>query len=421
MLRAAGDSIVTALSGAETNEQAYALGKLLRQGAGAHCAVMPEDVSPALDAFRLPLSAIRDAELIVVLGDDPVVERAPIVDLWLRAARRAGADVVTTPIGVADRGVQSVRDGDLGSRIRESERVILIWSGPGGRGGATIAGLAAELGFGEKPGCGAFQLLETANGRGVADAWAAAADGEEADPEPIELLVVSGDEAAANPDVRALAERATKVLAISMFRSPLSGWADLVLPGTSYLERDGTYVNLEGRLQRLRRAVIAPCPDELAWIAKLAERFGVAVSPHGPLVFAELSERCYGGIDYTAIGQRASLPPRAPEVDVPTAPTPAKRRAKGTGLRLITYRPLFSGPAVERVPQLQFQRPAPEIELSIEDAARLGLEPGSAVSVRSNGNSVELHAHVNKLLAAGVARVAVEHAQGLGTHVEVET
>ena len=102
---------------------------------------------------------------------------------------------------------------------------------------------------------------------------------------------------------------------------------------------------------------------------------------------------------------------------MPAAPTPAKRRAKGTGLRLITYRPLFS-PA-ERVPQLQFQRP--EIELSTEDAARLGLEPGSAVSVRSNGNSVELHAHVNKLLAAGVARVAVEHAQGLGTHVEVET
>ena len=141
---------------------------------------------------------------------------------------------------------------------------------------------------------------------------------------------MSGDEAAANPDVRALAERATKVLAISMFRSPLSGWADLVLPGTSYLERDGTYMNLEGRLQRLRRAVIAPCPDELAWIAKLAERFGVAVSPHGPLVFAELSERCYGGIDYTAIGQRASLP-TGTEVDVPTAPTPAKRRAKGTG------------------------------------------------------------------------------------------
>ena len=54
------------------------------QGLGAHSAVMPEEASDALDAFRLPLSAIRDAEVVVVLGDEPVVERAPIVDLWLR-------------------------------------------------------------------------------------------------------------------------------------------------------------------------------------------------------------------------------------------------------------------------------------------------------------------------------------------------
>src|SRR4029450_3922485 len=51
MLSAAGSSIVTALSGSETAEEAYALAKLLRQGLDAHCAVMPEDVSPTLDAF----------------------------------------------------------------------------------------------------------------------------------------------------------------------------------------------------------------------------------------------------------------------------------------------------------------------------------------------------------------------------------
>jgi NADH-quinone oxidoreductase subunit G len=419
MIRDAGQNIVTALSGSETTEQAYALGQLLRVGAGAHCAVMPEDVSTALDAFRLPLSAIRDAELIVVLGDDPVVERAPIVDLWLRAARRAGAEIVTTPIGEPDRGVGAVRNGELADRLKKCERAILVWSGPGGRGGATVAGLAAELGFGDKPGCGAFQLLETANGRGVADAWAAAADGEEADPEPIDLLIVSGDEAAANPDVRALAERATKVLAISMFRSPLAGWADLILPGTSYLERDGTYMNLEGRIQRLRRAVIPPCPDELAWIAKLAGRFGVEVSPHATQVFAEVSERCYGGITYSQIGERAALPARTSELDVPEAQPPALRNGKGDGLRLVRYRPLFSGPAVQRVPELQFQRPAPEIELSPEDASRLGLKGGGTANVRSNGTSVELRARVNKKLATGVARVAAEHAEGLGTHVEV--
>jgi predicted molibdopterin-dependent oxidoreductase YjgC len=380
---------------------------------------MPEDVSPALDAFRLPLSAIRDAELIVILGDDPVVERAPIVDLWVKAARRAGAEVFESAIGEPGGGLARVRD-ELGDRIRSSERTILIWSGPGGNGGAAIAGLAAELGLAKKPGSGAFHLPETANGRGVADGWAAAADGDDADPEPIELLIVSGDEAAANPDVRALAERATRVLAISMFRTPVAGWADLVLPGTSYLERDGTYVNLEGRLQRLRRAVIPPCPDELAWIAKLAERFDVALSPHPALVFAELSERCFAGIDYSAIGELAELPARADGADVPPTPK-ASRRESGKGLRLVSYRPLFSGPAVERIPELQFQRPGSEIELSADDAKRIGAQAGSTVNVRSNGTSVELRARVNKTLVKGVARIPVEHAQGLGTHVEVST
>ena len=94
LLRAAEGRIVTALSGAETIEQAYALGRLLRGGLGAHSAVLPESTSSALDAFRLPLSAIATAQIVVVVGDDEVVDRAPIVDLWLRKAaaeRRRGA------------------------------------------------------------------------------------------------------------------------------------------------------------------------------------------------------------------------------------------------------------------------------------------------------------------------------------------
>src|SRR5205807_10444907 len=149
--------------------------------------------------------------------------------------------------------------------VRGAQNAILVWSGPLGQGGARVAGLARRLGA-----KGAFYLPETANGRGVCDAWAAAADAEPAHPDPIGLLFVSGDEAAANPAVRAVAEQAERVLVISMFQSLAAGWADLVLPGTSYLERDGTYVNLEGRIQRLRRAVIPPAPDELAWVSKLA-------------------------------------------------------------------------------------------------------------------------------------------------------
>jgi NADH-quinone oxidoreductase subunit G len=417
LLRESGGRIVTALSGSETVEQAYALGKLLRSALGAHSAVMPEETSPALDAFRLPLSAIRDAELVIVLGDEPVSERAPVVDLWLKAARRAAAEVHYA--GDAHEGCRRLAgsDDELGGRLRSSERAILIWSGDDGAGGAHLAALARELGFAGKAGCGAFHLPRTANGRGVADAWACADDGEGETPEQIGLLIVSGDEAAADPNVRALAERAERVLVTSMFQGLAAGWADLVLPGTSYLERDGTYVNLEGRLQRLRRSVIPPAPDELAWISKLAERFGVEIAPYASAVFAELSERIYDGLPFGEVGEQAQLRTRseAPAAELPESP----RAPKGKGLRLIRYKPLFSGPAVERVPELQFQRPAAEVELSPPDANSRGIASGETVRVSHNGTSLELQARVNAALRAGAVRIAAEHAGELGGTVEV--
>ena len=418
LIRGAQGRIVTALSGSETVEQAYALAKLLRQGAGAHSAVLPEATSDALDAFRAPLSAIADAEIIVVIGDEQVADRAPIVDLWIKQARRNGARVEIV-------AQSNYLTEALEEAARSSDRVVLIWSGRAGGGGARLAELAHRLGLEGKPGCAAFNLPSTPNARGVADAWAAAADGDEENPEPIALLIVSGDEAAADPAVRALAEQAEHTIAITMFHGLAVGWADLVLPGTSYLERDGSLVNLEGRVQRVRRSVIPPVPDELAWISTLAERFGVELSPHAALVFAELSERIYGGMSFGEVGERAELPDRkpyrpptpAPSAPIPAASPPAEHFV-GT-LTLHRYRPLFSGPAVERVPELQFQRPEPVIELSVADAERRRIATGDTVSVRSNGTSVELRARVSRALAAGVARIAEEHAADLHREVEV--
>jgi len=218
--------------------------------------------------------------------------------------------------------------------------------------------------------------------------------------------------------VRALAEKAERVLAISMFHGLASGWADLVLPGTSYLERDGTYVNLEGRVQRLRRTTIPPAPDELAWIAKLAERFDVEVSPYPSAVFAEVSEVAFGGIPFGEVGDYAQLPPATggPELD---PEPPVDIATPGSTLRLVRYRPLFSGAAVERVPELQFQRPAAEVELAYDDAERRGIKPGDTVTVRSNGTSVELQARLSRGLRAGVVRIAEEHAGELQRGVEV--
>ncbi|HVD25912.1 MAG TPA: 2Fe-2S iron-sulfur cluster-binding protein, partial [Gaiellaceae bacterium] len=139
LLRGAEGRIVTALSGSETVEQAYALARLLRRGLGSHTAVLPEEVSDALDGFRLPLSAIADADVIAVLGDAPVVERAPIVELWIKQARRNGARLVNSADDLAG-----------------AEKTILIWCGPDGGGGARVAEIAQRIGA-----SGAFYLPET--------------------------------------------------------------------------------------------------------------------------------------------------------------------------------------------------------------------------------------------------------------------
>jgi NADH-quinone oxidoreductase subunit G len=395
LLRSARGRVVVALSGSETVEQAYALAKLVRVGLDSHEAVLPEEVSNALDAYRAPLSSIGDAKVVGVLGDVPLEETAPVADLWVRKARRNGARIVTSQ--------DELEGAD-----------VLIWSGPGGRGGVTVAQLAERIGCST-----AFYAPATPNGRGIADAWSAASDGEPADADSIGVLIVSGDEAAGNPNVRGLAERAEHVIVTSMFHGLAAGWADLVLPGTSYLERDGTYVNMEGRLQRLRRTAAPPCPDELEWISQLASRFDVELAPYAATVFAEVSARCYGGLSFGEVGERAALrsydaAPR--HTEMPALPEP--RAAEG-GLQLVCYKPLFSGPAVERVAELQFQRPRPEIELSGADADRYGVKTGDEVTLASGEASVTLRARVNRRLRAGTARVPEEHAGGVHGAVEL--
>ena len=237
--------------------------------------------------------------------------------------------------------------------------------------------------------------------------------------EQIGLLLVSGDEAAADPRIRDLARRADSVVAIGMFADELRSFTDLVLPATSYLERDGTMVNLEGRVQCLRRTVVPPGPDELAWIANVAARFGVELARDARGVFSELSPLLLGGIPFGEVGKWAPLPPAAEPVPAPAPIAPTRSVVGGGPLRLASYRALFSGPAVERVAELGYQRPDPVVELSPQDASVRGIAAGDLVRVSSNGTSVELRARVNRRLVAGAVRAADEHVVGLDAGVEV--
>jgi NADH-quinone oxidoreductase subunit G len=359
LLRDAASDVLIVLSGSESNELAYGLAKLAAAIGGT--VQLPEDVPPASGR---PLSAIADARTIGFVGDVPAEELAPIVDLWVRQAKRNGARIVDAA--------------------------------------------EAEITIGRDPSA-TYWLPRTPNARGVAEAAARAGASFASNSlllaSPPALLFVSGDDAAADPAVRALAEQAQAVIATTMFQGLALGWADLVLPATSYLEREGSTTNLEGRVQRLRRAVIPPAPDELAWLAKLAGLLGVELSPYPALVYAELF-----GEPFADLGEEAPLPAGTGVVKGPSTGA-VPRDAAGT--RLVKYKPLFSGPAVERVANLHFQRPERALELAAEEAERLGISSGDSVTVRTNGTSSTLRARVRDGLAPGLVLVADEHAGDL--------
>ena len=202
-----------------------------------------------------------------------------------------------------------------------------------------------------------------------------------------------------------------------MFQSLAAGWADLVLPGTSYLERDGTYVNLEGRLQRLRRSVIPPAPDELAWISKLAERFDVEIAPYASAVFAELSERIYDGLPVRR-GRRAG-PAAHAQRGARGRPARAAGRAQGQGpapdpLQGALLRP--RGRARPRARSSSGRRPRSSSRrgrrvAAASRAARPSASRTTAPRLRAAGAR-------QRRAARRVVRIADEHAGELGGLVE---
>ena len=91
--------------------------------------------------------------------------------------------------------------------------------------------------------------------------------------------------------------------------------------------------------------MIAPCPDELAWIAKLAERFGVELSPHASLVFEEVSATL---LRRHLLRRRSASTRRCPTpAAAPPAVAEARRRSRsphGKGLRLADLPAALLGP-----------------------------------------------------------------------------
>ncbi len=206
-----------------------------------------------------------------------------------------------------------------------------------------------------------------------------------------------------------------------MFGQLVRGWADLVLPGTSYLERDGTYVNLEGR---------PPAPAPRGHPARRPTS-----SPGWP------SWRSASTSSSRRIRRRSSRRSRRePSAGCPSARSASRRRfrrararrgsrrrpaatetktAGGGPLRLLRFRPLFSGPGRGARPRAAVPAARAGDRAGGRGRVVAGDRERRRVRVSSNGTSVELRARVSKKLRAGVARAAEEHTAELQAGVEV--
>lgn len=112
-----------------------------------------------------------------------------------------------------------------------------------------------------------------------------------------------------------------QLIVISSHRTPAVTEATVVLPGAVWVEKNGTYVNGDGHLQRFNRAVdiATRAKPETTILARLIERCGLGTAPHDPAsIFNELGRQRgpFAGLSWEQIppnGCRIELQPRQAE------------------------------------------------------------------------------------------------------------
>ena len=429
------ESIAVVASGEQSNEEAHAWAELVRAAGGG--ALVSSGFAgadwDALAPYEAPIAELDHADLIVVSGEREVGDAAGVLELRVRQAVRRGARLLLANSGGGDLdhiAAGRIAAGEIEAALRDAEHPVLIATEPAAV--AAAAAVAHAAGLGDGPG-GVIAVPEGPNERGLhalgyrdsaAEVLRRAEDG------TLQMLVVLGDadplSCFAEPERwEAALQRCESVVASSLFPTPTALWAHVIVPATSALEKEGTTTNLEGRTQRLRPVLPAPegVHPELALLAAAGRHLGLELAVSPSLAFRRVAESAplFAGLTWETIGLTAPLPSERPRAGSAPAPAPPPAAAAGgDGLRALGRRPLFSGAAVARSERLSFQR-SDEIVLAREDALRLGIAEGAAVTVRHAGGATTGPARLSRTLAPGAVRFAWDGAPVDGAcTIEVE-
>jgi formate dehydrogenase major subunit len=216
-----------------------------------------------------------------------------------------------------------------------------------------------------------------------------------------------------------------------IFLTETAEFADVVLPASSYMEKDGTYTNTDRRVQLGRTALDPPGGARLDWeiTQELAQRLGLDWDYSGPQdVFDEMAQLTpgYETLSYDNLGAFGKLYPNPdPENSDGTVVLFTERFSTDDGLAHIvpaewlppkelpddeypfvlnTGRLLehwHTGSMTRRSFALDTIAPRAEVYLHPGDAARLGIEDGGMARVTSRRGTIELHARVSHREAPG--------------------
>lgn len=226
------------------------------------------------------------------------------------------------------------------------------------------------------------------------------------------MYILGEDVVQTDPDAKNVVAALKKLdflVVQELFLSETAKLAHVVLPGASFLEKDGTFTNGERRVQRVRRVVDPPGQARADWqiLCALLSASGNPQPFSGPAdVLAEVARLSplHAGISYarlegdglqwpvpgdthpgTDILHRAAFPiGKAVLSCIEPVPSPALRDAEFP-LLLVTGRALAhynNGSMTRRTDNVQL-RPDDPLEVHPLDAAALHIEDGAKVRVRS--------------------------------------
>jgi formate dehydrogenase alpha subunit len=224
-----------------------------------------------------------------------------------------------------------------------------------------------------------------------------------------------------------------------IFMTETAEMADLVLPSASFAEKDGTFVNTERKVQRVRRAINPPgdAKDDWEIICEISRRMGYPMEYNHPVeIMEEISEvtPSYCGINYGRIENNGIHWP-CPNTDHPGTPClhvdkfscglgvfhtidykpPAEMVDEKYPMYLTTGRVLYqyhTGSMTMKSEGLNELAPRSFVEISGEDAEAYNILEGDILKVVSRRGEIEAEARISEKAVTGTVFIPFHYARG---------